>query len=268
MKQPSLDDYVSILPDQLWPRGEKIYRSSFLSPLYVERYRALHQEGALTSHSHWEISCAVLGKGFLDGERIYEVSDGTIFLIPPGYRHLEKSKFLLDCIWVGLQGNALKFLEEKLYKIQDHAATEILIRLWRRAQQKNSLVGMELDGILLEFFGTFQRLMSSEEQFQDHSIEKLLEYLNKNFHKPIRIKEMAEHLCCSEGHLQRTFKQFTGKTPLEYLKHIRMNNALRFIQESTISIHDIAFLIGFNDPLYFSRQFKKFWKRPPSAFRE
>jgi AraC-like DNA-binding protein len=268
MKRPSIGDYVSILPDQLWPKGERIYRSTFLSPLYVERYRALHREGALTAHNHWEISCAVLGKGFLDGERVYEVSDNTIFLIPPGYSHLEKSNSLLDCIWVGLQGSALKILENKLYKLKDQAATENLIRLWRRAQQKNSLIGMELDGILLEFFGAFKRLTNSVEQVQDNSMETLLEYLNKNFHKPIQIKEMAEHLCCSEGHLQRTFKQFTGKTPLEYLKHIRMNNALRLIQESTISIHEIAFLTGFNDPFYFSRQFKRFWKRSPSAFRE
>ncbi len=71
----------------------------------------------------------------------------------------------------------------------------------------------------------------------------------------------------STDHLRKLFKQYTGMTPLEYLTHMRMNYAANLLYNKSLTIKEIARMVGFIDPYYFSKAFKKMMGKSPTEYR-
>ena len=66
----------------------------------------------------------------------------------------------------------------------------------------------------------------------------------------------------------RNFKQTTMKSPMQYILSIRINNAISLLETTDYNITEIATIIGYDNPLYFSRIFKKQTGLSPSDFRK
>ena len=69
--------------------------------------------------------------------------------------------------------------------------------------------------------------------------------------------ELAQICEMSEYHFIRAFKKNTGKTPHQYMVKLTVDKAIDLFSTTTMSISEVAFSLGFADPLYFSRLFKK-----------
>jgi AraC-like DNA-binding protein len=65
----------------------------------------------------------------------------------------------------------------------------------------------------------------------------------------------------------RAFQAATGKSPIAYLIQLRINRAASLLRRGDDSITDIAFLVGFRDSNYFTRQFRKVFGTSPRAYR-
>ena len=61
-------------------------------------------------------------------------------------------------------------------------------------------------------------------------------------------------------------KKITGLSTTEFIKSIRLNEAKKMLMEREYSVSEIAYRVGFNDPAYFSRSFKKKFNASPSSF--
>lgn len=88
-------------------------------------------------------------------------------------------------------------------------------------------------------------------------IETAMDYIDKNFSKDIRLKEVAEEVAISPQYFSKIFKKELGVNFIEYLTQIRMEHAKKMLKDKSMSIKEICFIIGYNDPNYFSRLFKK-----------
>ena len=64
------------------------------------------------------------------------------------------------------------------------------------------------------------------------------------------------------------FKQFTGLTPVEYIKNVRLAKAAELLRSPELSVAQVAMEVGFEDPNYFSRQFKQVLGMSPSSFQK
>ena len=82
------------------------------------------------------------------------------------------------------------------------------------------------------------------------------------------VAELAEMYNMSEGHFIRQFKSFTGYTPLEYRSRKVVENAKSLLSGTDMPITDISESLGFEDPLYFSRVFKKNAGMSPREYRK
>ncbi len=80
--------------------------------------------------------------------------------------------------------------------------------------------------------------------------------------------ELAESYNMSEGHFIRQFKSYTGYTPLEYRSHKIVENAKSLLSGTDMPVTDISEALGFEDPLYFSRVFKKNVGVSPRDYRK
>ena len=65
----------------------------------------------------------------------------------------------------------------------------------------------------------------------------------------------------------KRLKTLTGKAPVEFVKDIRLNTAAHLIATTTMGINEIAYQVGFNDPGYFGKCFRKKFEMTPKEYR-
>lgn len=95
---------------------------------------------------------------------------------------------------------------------------------------------------------------------------KAIRWISLQFHQQISIDHMAATLGYHRVHLSKAFKQKTGLSPKQYLLKMRMDKAIELLG-GTLTIDQVASSVGFNDALYFSKQFRKYTGMPPSEYR-
>lgn len=98
-------------------------------------------------------------------------------------------------------------------------------------------------------------------------IRVALEYMEKNYDKEITLTDIAAAAAISPGYLSKLFKEYRNQTVMDLLERIRIEEALNLLKQSTLSIKEIALKVGYRDPNYFSKVFKKVTNLPPTAIR-
>lgn len=97
--------------------------------------------------------------------------------------------------------------------------------------------------------------------------EKLQTILEKQLDNPeFTIEDFASAVGISRAAFFRKVKGVTGYTPNEYMRILRMKRAMELLQEGIYNVSEIAYKVGMNDPLYFSKCFKSHFGAPPSAY--
>lgn len=99
------------------------------------------------------------------------------------------------------------------------------------------------------------------------TIEQAIRFFNENYAADIQMNEYAKEHHLSISWFTRCFKQYTGLPPTQYLLSLRIQNAQSLLENSTYNISEIASMVGFHDPLYFSRLFKKQVGVSPEHYR-
>ena len=92
-------------------------------------------------------------------------------------------------------------------------------------------------------------------------------FFNEHYNEEINIEEYAKKHNLSTSWFIRNFKQYTGFTPLQYILSIRIYNAEALLRSSQYNITEVASIVGYDNPLYFSRIFKKIKGISPSEYR-
>jgi len=93
-------------------------------------------------------------------------------------------------------------------------------------------------------------------------------YIHENYKAPIVIRELAEKYHMTYNWFIRCFKDFTGSSPQSYLTDIRIEKAKDLLSHRSFQIGEIAELVGYSDPLYFSRIFKKKTGCSPKEYKK
>ena len=94
-----------------------------------------------------------------------------------------------------------------------------------------------------------------------------VQYFHQNYHKLISIEDYASSLHMSVSWFIRNFKEYTGSTPAQYILALRISNAQSLLETTDYNVNEIAEIVGYDNPLYFSRIFKKQLGLSPSQFR-
>lgn len=97
---------------------------------------------------------------------------------------------------------------------------------------------------------------------------KIQNFMDMNYSNINSIQDVADKFCLSSSHLSRTFKTYSGYSPVEYLLNIRLYRAQQLLIYSDLNINEISTEIGFKDTNNFIRQFSKRFKLSPLKFRK
>ncbi len=100
-------------------------------------------------------------------------------------------------------------------------------------------------------------------------IEKAVNYVSDNIDRSdLSVEELSDKLGMSRVRLYKKIKQITGKTPIEFIRVIRLKRAAQLLRESQLNISEIAYQTGFNNPKVFSKYFKEEFGVLPSIYQE
>ena len=104
--------------------------------------------------------------------------------------------------------------------------------------------------------------------FDEKFIEKAMKYVSDNIDSSqLSVEELSEHLGMSRVRLYKKIKQITGKTPIEFIRIIRLKRAAQLLRESQLNVSEIAYQTGFNNPKLFSKYFKEEFGILPSVYQ-
>ncbi len=100
-------------------------------------------------------------------------------------------------------------------------------------------------------------------------VEKAIKYVEENIaHPDLSVESLSRELGMSRVQLYKKLLQITGKTPIEFIRIIRLKRAVQFLRESQLNVSEIAYSVGFNNPKYFTKYFKEEFGVLPSVFQE
>jgi transcriptional regulator GlxA family with amidase domain len=101
----------------------------------------------------------------------------------------------------------------------------------------------------------------------DARVEAVIEVMRESLGKDLLMCTLAKSVNLSTTRLRQLFKMETGRSPVQYLKTLRIRHAEHLLRTTFLSIKEIAFLSGGKDVSYFGREFKKQHGLTPCAFR-
>lgn len=99
-------------------------------------------------------------------------------------------------------------------------------------------------------------------------IKEIKEIIHKRFGENLALSDIANEVFLTPTYICLIFKQETGETINEYLTKVRIEQAKKLIKDSKLKFYNICNEVGYSDPNYFSRIFKKYTGYSPSEYRE
>lgn len=98
---------------------------------------------------------------------------------------------------------------------------------------------------------------------QAHRMVRAVEKLRDNFDKPLRIEDVARELAMSASGFHAHFKAVTGMSPLQFQKHLRLQEARRLMLSEALDAGEAGYRVGYDDQSHFSREYKRHFGEPP-----
>lgn len=234
---------------------------------------------------HYLIHYILDGKGrYEEGKNRYILQRGQGFLICPDvltyYQADEEEPW--HYVWVGFNGlQAQSYLSQcglsrerpiLNYDCQD----EIQWCFKKMMESKQYSWGRE--NYLLGYLHLLFSYLIQEAHRQGHEIlreeegvfyiKRAIDFIEKNYSRKMKIQDMADHIGLHRSYLYTLFKQELHRSPQEYLIQFRINKACELMKKEELPIGYIAHSVGYEDPLLFSKVFKKVMGKSPSQYRQ
>lgn len=102
---------------------------------------------------------------------------------------------------------------------------------------------------------------------KDIYIKKALQFIETNYSRNISVEALAKHIGLNKNYFSTLFREVFGIPPQEYIIKYRINKACQLLNNKDLSISEISRSVGYNDPLGFSKLFKKIKGDSPKAYR-
>ncbi|MDR2764127.1 MAG: helix-turn-helix domain-containing protein [Tannerella sp.] len=101
----------------------------------------------------------------------------------------------------------------------------------------------------------------------DKLMKKLNEVLQSRLsHPDLCVDVLCRELGMSRTHLNRKIKEMTGKSPISYIRQLRLQKSVHLLQERNLTVSEIAYTVGFSSPSYFCQAFRDYYGVSPKEY--
>lgn len=170
----------------------------------------------------------------------------------------------------GLEYGADDYIAKPFNSAYLKARIESLIR------QRSSLAAYYLGSSLKDSDKTekkqpdvkLEQVLESVPSFNNTFIQEVIQLVDENLQNPdFKIDDLAETMNMSRAVFYRKIKTFTGASPIDLVKEMRLKRALELLDADTYSLSEVAYQSGFSSPQYFSRVFKEQMQCTPNEYK-
>jgi len=109
-----------------------------------------------------------------------------------------------------------------------------------------------------------KHIQLGKDQSYPRPLTAAIVYIRENYQKPIQLSMVAEACNVTSSYLSRLFTEYLGTNFSDYINRFRLNKAIILLEEKKYSIKEVAYLVGYQDPNYFSRIFRRHMGISPS----
>ncbi len=208
-------------------------------------------------------------------------SAGSVVVYRPGecqhYTHVAQER--TQAYWLHFSGTGAEGLLQKagfLARITPVGcvpeARELLRRLIHELQFRQRQYEMFCQAQILLLLATLSRSRQQRESAQlaqkYRRLAAVIAHMHANCQQSLSVSDFARMCDLSEHHFIHLFHEYTGEAPYAYLTRLRLEKAKDLMVSTTLNISEIAAAVGYPNPLYFSRLFRRHMGVPPSQFRK
>lgn len=230
----------------------------------------------------YQIIYIIKGKGFfLLENKETVVNEGEFIVYKPNEPQYYRYSFedSTELYWIHFTGHgADKILQKSgilntnIHNVGiQNECIEIFKKIIDELQKKRPAFEDFSSAFLLELLAHFTRALSAlamnNKVHKSNDIEKIISLIHSKYNQKYSNKYYAKECNLSLFRFIHKFKECTGMTPLEYITHIRITEAKYLLAFSSLNISKISSIVGYENPLYFSRVFNRETGFSPSIFR-
>ncbi|MBQ2967246.1 MAG: helix-turn-helix transcriptional regulator [Clostridia bacterium] len=204
---------------------------------------------------------------FCFDEKIFKVTKNTIVYFPKGSNYTIKEKETSDCYAINFQMPVNMKFEPFVFKIKNLNTYLESFKNSRKIWNKKSTgyfskVKAELYNIIYNMQAEYVIPYSNSSV-----IQPAVEYIHENYYKEnISVVHLASLCNISVVHLRNCFIKSFAVSPVKYINSLKLTRAKELIESGMYTVGDVCFLSGYNDESYFSREFKKSFKKSPKEY--
>ncbi|WP_170311504.1 helix-turn-helix domain-containing protein [Vallitalea okinawensis] len=204
---------------------------------------------------------------------------GDFYIIHPGQKHREVSYIEpLEFIYLKFrykQMDQLSHPQEQIIRNADKDIVTLMEQIIIELEEQELGTKQIVEAIILQLIWRVKRRLNLNNDCDQVKIDskniivqEAIEYIKSHQHEKITVKQIAENCNVSTDYLAHIFKEITEFSLLQYVDHIKMDEASIMLLNTDMNIRQIAYELGYNDALYFSKKFKKFFKLSPTDYRK
>lgn len=223
------------------------------------------------SHDNWELVYCTSGQGFFrlkNGETV-NYQSGDVVVIPSMEIHANSSSDGFTNIHITLADPS--FSDRTVFRVTDDKDRSLLSAFTQARNyylsdiNRRELVLAALGDLIVSYVVVFR-----SNTVYSKPVEQIRNSIRSHYSDPgFALDQVIRELPFHYDYLRKLFKKELGSSPLEYLTSLRMQAAEKLLTTmwtNEYSISEVAQMCGYDDPLYFSRVFKKNFGCSPTAF--
>jgi AraC-like DNA-binding protein/mannose-6-phosphate isomerase-like protein (cupin superfamily) len=264
--------FQEIAPGMAYPPRNHPSRYIFTieSGRVLEEYQLLY-----ITEGRGKFYCQTLGRS-----KPLQVESGMMFLLFPGEWHSYHPDRQTGWkeYWIGFNGHFVDNLIERGFFSKDRPVFKVnihedIVAMYNEAI--NAAVRQE-SGFQQFLAGIVGRLLSlayyydRNSQFEESDLARKIsqaKVIIQDNYTDISPEDVASRLCMSYSTFRKTFKEYTGFSPARYISEIRMSKAKEILTNTSVSIKEVAYRLGYNNHDYFFTAFRNRTGKTPAEYR-
>ena len=209
------------------------------------------------------------GKGVIElAEEKYSLESNEVFCIPSyaGHRYYADHQDPWSILWVHFKGTNTQFFpltENRIIHLETSEANDRLQSLF------SLLIGiLEHNYTLGNFIYTSQLLSVilseiyyrekiSDNDKQNQHLTKAIRFMYSKMYTTMTLDDLANYMKLSKSYLNSIFESYVHRSPVDFYIHLKMKQACNLFKMSDMLVYEVSKKLGYQDPYYFSRIFKK-----------
>lgn len=230
-------------------------------------------------HSFWELTFVDRGVLFTDVDgKHFELQQGDIILYAPHQYHNQYTNDTKSCCYLTISFDMdfcdYELLSNKVFTC-DKNTYNLVTSLMKELEEKN-IYSQELclsyvKLLILKFLKNTNNdnLKSSckiGQCIDDSLLEDILRFIDNNIHTPISISDLCNEFNVSSSKLHTMFKEHLNTSVKLYINQLKLKKSKELMSETSHTVSEIAFMLGFNSIHYFSNKFKKEFGFSPKEY--